>query len=91
MWPEGMPQPPEGLRWEVAKSTGKYYRVSLVSKWGRTKGYSVFELPVGSKIEDVDDEVVRVARYALRDYARKNDTTLADAQAARIKNYGKRK
>ena len=89
MWPEGMPQPPEGLRWEVAKSTGKYYRVSLVSKWGRTKGYGVFELPVGSRVESVDSEVVRIAGYTLREYNRKNDTTLEDAQSARVKNYGR--
>lgn len=92
MWPERMPQPPEGLRWEVAKSAGKYYRVSLVSKWGRTKGFGVFELPVGTEVEHVDEEVVRVAGYALREYKRKHETgALKDEQLARIKNYGKRK
>lgn len=92
MWPEGMPQPPEGLRWEVSKSTGKYYRVSLVGKWGRTKGFGVFELPVGTEVGHVDEEVVRVAGYALREYKRKHETgALKDEQLARIKNYGKRK
>ena len=92
MWPERMPQPPEGLRWEVSKSTGKYYRVSLVGKWGRTKGFGVFELPVGTEVEHVDEEVVRVAGYALREYKRKHETgALKDEQLARIKNYGKRK
>lgn len=89
MWPEDMPQPPEGLRWEVAKSTGEYYRVNLFSKWGRTKEWGVFTLPAGSVVEDVDGEVVRTAKFVLKEYTRKRDTSLKDAQRARIKGYGK--
>lgn len=89
MWPEGMPQPPEGLHWEVAKSTGRYVRVSLVSKWGRTRGQGILTLPVGSQVGDVDSEVISAARFALREYDRKHNTGLADAQLVRIKGYGK--
>ena len=88
MWPKGMPQPPEGLRWKASKSQEDYVRIKLVSKWGKVVEWSVVKLPYGHSVEDVDQDVIYVAAYILHRYAAKVNTTLRDDQLARVEAYG---